>query len=117
MTEAEKAALLGEKSTEQVETSKEVVEREEYEKLAQQHANLLSLKGRHDEELHELREKVKAYESKSKASATLDDEDNLDEDAEFLNKLQKYGIKPRSEDRKRPDGAGKTVARRIWHPV
>ena len=91
LTEEEKNALVGDGN----DAGKEAVDREEYEKLAQQYANMRSLESRRDTELHELREKVKAYESRPATSA---DGEDRDEDAEFLTKLQKYGFKPRSED-------------------
>lgn len=77
----------------------DTVSRDEYEKLAKSYENHRSLENRRDKELSELREKVKMYESKpAKAAATDDGEEEDDEETRLLQRLEKLGIKPRTEE-------------------
>jgi len=95
-------ALLGdkkeEKEIEKPDTPVEpvVVPKEEYEKIASQYDNIRSLHDRQDNELHELREKVKKYEAnvEEKSKVVLEDDE---EDEALKARIKKLGFVSQDE--------------------
>lgn len=101
-TPEEIAALTGDNQIENPVTPEEpaVVPREEYEKVVNQYDNIRSLESRRDNELHDLREKVKKYENDKEEEQAPDSKvvfEDDEEDEVLKARIKKLGFVPQDE--------------------
>lgn len=93
-------SIIGaEPNADTTESAEEEVDPTEYRKLAESYQNVRSLSDRKDNELHQLRKKVKELESPSSKATPLDSENDDDEDEVLRAKLIKFGFVSKEEAR------------------